>query len=92
MAAAQPKVKPKDIHLRAAQPKPKLSFDVTKPVKQGKLLKQGEKLKQFKERFFVLYPNFLVFYNDVSSWQFDITVGNLGVREITGVETRAPLV
>lgn len=74
---AQPK--PKDIKLHASQPKTKLAFDESKPLKYGFLKKQGEKMKHLKERFYVLYPNFLVYYTDATKWQFDKTVGRLEV-------------
>lgn len=72
-------VKPKDIHLHAAQPKTKFAFDESKPLKNGYLEKQGKKLKTMKRRFFVLYPNFLVYYAAIEKWQYDLTVGGLGV-------------
>ncbi len=81
---SQPQSKPRSSpgpQLHAAQPKTKFSFDVDKPLKNGFLRKQGYSLKHFKERFFVLYPNFLVYYEEVSKWQFDKTVGGLGVSE-----------
>ncbi len=73
------KVKPKDIHLHSAQPKTKLEFDIEKPIKYGFLRKQGAALKGMKERFFVIYPNFLVYYTDATKWKFDLTVGSLQV-------------
>ena len=63
----------------AHQPNLKLAFDIEKPLKIGFLLKQGKATKSFKQRFFVLYSNFLVYYSDERKWQFDKTVGNLGV-------------
>ena len=63
----------------AHQPNLKLAFDIEKPIKIGFLLKQGKTHKSFKQRFFVLYSNFLVYYADERKWQFDKTVGNLGV-------------
>ena len=72
-------VKPKDIHLFSAQPKTKFAFDESKPIKFGFLSKQGEKLKGMKTRFFVLYPKFLVYYTDIGKWQYDQSVGGLGV-------------
>lgn len=76
-------VKPKDIHLHAAQPKTKFTFDESKPIKNGFLDKQGEKLKSMKKRFFVLYPNFLVYYADIDKWQYDLTVGGLSVSSLS---------
>lgn len=76
---AESDIKPRDIQLHAAQPKTKFSFNESEPLKYGFLKKQGEKLKIMKERFFVLYPNFLVYYTDATKWKFDKTVGGLGV-------------
>lgn len=66
----------------AHQPNLKLAFDIEKPVKIGFLSKQGKTHKAFKQRFFVLYHNFLVYYADEKKWQFDKTVGNLGVSKL----------
>ena len=63
----------------AHQPNLKLAFDIEKPLKIGFLAKQGKTHKTFKQRFFVLYKNFLVYYADERKWQYDKTVGNLGV-------------
>ena len=63
----------------AHQPQLKLAFNIEKPIKIGFLSKQGKTNKSFKQRFFVLYTNFLVYYSDERKWQFDKTVGNLGV-------------
>jgi len=60
------------------------AFDLSKPLKKGMLLKQGQLHKAFKHRFFVLYPGFLVYYDDMSRWKLDITRGEtLGVSYIT---------
>ena len=72
---------PKDIKLQAAQPKTKLAFDMSQPLKYGFLKKKGEKMKLMKERFYVLYPNFLVYYTDAQKWKFDKTVGRLEVSQ-----------
>ena len=56
------------------------AFDVTKPMKTGYLWKMGGVHKSFKQRFFVLYKGFLVYYEDNSKWKFDTTIGDtLGV-------------
>ncbi len=56
------------------------AFDLKKPLKQGFLLKQGQLHRAFKNRFFVLYPGFLVYYADQNKWKFDLTKGEtLGV-------------
>ena len=69
----------------AHQPQLKLAFDIEKPIKIGFLSKQGKTHKSFKQRFFVLYTNFLVYYTDEKKWKFDKTVGNLGVSEVKTV-------
>lgn len=56
------------------------AFDLSKPLKKGTLLKQGALHKAFKHRFFVLYPGFLVYYDDATKWKLDMTRGEtLGV-------------
>lgn len=77
---ADQEVRPKDIKLHASQPKTKLAFDESQPLKYGFLKKKGEKMGGMKERFYVLYPNFLIYYTDASKWQFDKTVGRLEVN------------
>lgn len=58
----------------SGQPKTKLGFDISTPLMAGHLRKQGEKgIKSFKRRFFVLYPNFLVYYADSVDWESDKT-------------------
>lgn len=58
----------------SGQPKTKLGFEISKPIQIGHLRKLGEKgLKSFKRRFFVLYPNFLVYYADAVDWESDKT-------------------
>ena len=67
--------------LHAGQPKTKITFDIDKQLKCGLLRKQGGKgAKSFKQRFFVLYKNFLVYYDDQTKWQYDCTVGRLEVK------------
>lgn len=64
----------------SGQPVSKLGFDIATPIKIGHLRKQGEKgLKTFKTRFFVLYPNFLVYYKDAVDWESDKTYKALRV-------------
>ena len=55
------------------------SFDLSKPTKKGRLLKQGGFHKAFKSREFILYPGFLVYYDNENEWRLDITKGQLGV-------------
>lgn len=54
----------------------KFGFDVTKPVKRGFLNKQGKTVQRFKNRFFVLYPGFLVYYDEETKWRRDYTRGD----------------
>jgi len=53
-----------------------LNFDLSKPIKHGRLLKQGALHKAFKHRFFVLYPGFLVYYEEQTKWKLDVTRGD----------------
>ena len=56
------------------------AFDLQKPLFKGNLLKQGEFHRAFKDRFFVLYPGFLVYYDAITTWQYDLQRGEtLGV-------------
>ena len=54
----------------------KFGFDVTKPVKRGFLNKQGKTVQRFRNRFFVLYPGFLVYYDEETKWRRDYTRGD----------------
>ncbi len=64
----------------AKQPHRNFAFDLHKPLFRGNLLKQGEFHRAFKDRFFVLYPGFLVYYDTVTTWQYDLQRGEtLGV-------------
>ena len=66
--------------LHAGQPKSKITFDIDRELKCGLLRKQGGAgTKSLKQRFFVLYQNFLVYYDDQTKWQYDKTVGHLQV-------------
>lgn len=56
------------------------AFDLSSPNKKGVLMKQGQYHKAFKHRFFVLYPGFLVYYDDETRWRLDVAKGDtLGV-------------
>ena len=56
------------------------TFSLGTPLLKGNLLKQGGFGKLFKKRYFVLYPGFLVYYNDVVAWKTDVARGDtLGV-------------
>ena len=54
-------------------------FDLASPLLTGALSKQGH-TKMFSKRFFVLYPDFLVYYNDSCTWQSDVWRRSLSVR------------
>ena len=44
------------------------------------MLKQGAFNRAFKNRVFVLYPGFLVYYENETKWRLDLTKGEtLGV-------------
>ncbi|XP_003385233.1 PREDICTED: uncharacterized protein LOC100635519 [Amphimedon queenslandica] len=59
----------------------KFAFDLRKPIMKGVILKQGGFHKAFKQRFFILYPGFLVYYEDGQKWQYDLQRGEtLGSR------------
>ena len=65
---------------KAAPKSGTFAFDLSKPLRRGYLLKQGQLHKAFKSRFFVLYPGFVVYYADEQKWRFDLTKGEtLGV-------------
>ncbi len=66
--------------LRAEQPQAKVKINYQEPKKTGFLQKAGKTNKSFKNRFFVLYKNFLVYYDDEQKWKRDITVDRLEVR------------
>ena len=59
--------------------KSRFAFDLAKPVKNGRLLKQGNFHKAFKAREVILYPGFLVYYDNEDSWKLDVQKGALGV-------------
>jgi len=64
------------------RPSSKFSFDVTKPIKMGFLNKQGKSGSRFRRRFFVVYPGFLVYYDEDTKWRLDYSKGDtLEVRE-----------
>ena len=64
------------------RPSSKFSFDVTKPIKIGFLNKQWKSGSRFKRRFFVVYPGFLVYYDEDTKWRLDYSKGDtLEVRE-----------
>ena len=57
------------------------NFSLENPLLKGVLFKKGGLNPGFKRRFFVLYPGFLVYYDDVHKWKVDIWRGNtLGVK------------
>ena len=66
--------------LHAPQPQAKIKINYKEPLKTGFLQKAGGKAnKGFKNRFFVLYKNFMVYYDDEVKWKRDITVERLEV-------------
>ena len=69
------------IYKMAGRRKGTFAFDLSHPIKKGVLLKQGAFHKAFKYRFFLVYPGFLVYYEQESKWLLDLTKGDtLGVR------------
>ena len=66
--------------LHAPQPQAKVRIDYKDPLKTGYLSKAGKTNKSFKNRFFVLYKNFLVYYDDETKWRRDVTVERLEVK------------
>lgn len=66
--------------LHAPQPQAKVKINYKEPLKTGFLFKSGKTNKSFKNRFFALYKNFLVYYDDDIKWKRDITVERMEVR------------
>ena len=77
--AAASKSAPAAKKLHAPQPQAKIRINYKEPLKTGFLQKAGKANKAFKNRFFVLYKNFLVYYDDETKWKRDITVERLEV-------------
>lgn len=77
--AAAAKATPK---LHAPQPQAKIKIDYKDPKKTGFLYKAGKTNKSLKNRFFVLYKNFLVYYDDETKWKRDITVERMEVSRL----------
>ena len=73
--------------LHAPQPQAKVRINFKEPVKTGFLSKAGKSNKSFKNRFFVLYKNFLLYYDDETKWKRDVTVERMEVS----TRTRASL-
>ena len=66
--------------MTSQQRKGPFNFDLRKPQRTGYMLKQGRLHRVFKRRFFVLYPGFLVYYEDDIKWKSDLAKGDtLGV-------------
>ena len=62
-------------------------FSLENPLLKGTLFKKGGVGKLFKRRFFVLYPGFLVYYDDVLKWKADVWKGDtLGVTHMRSIE------
>lgn len=66
--------------LHAPQPQAKIKINFKEPLKTGYLQKAGKTNTAFKNRFFVLYKHFLVYYSDETKWKRDCTVERLEVR------------
>ena len=77
-AKASPAAAGKKLH--APQPHAKVKINFKEPLKTGFLSKAGKTNKSFKNRFFVLYKNFLVYYDDETKWRRDVTVERLEVN------------
>lgn len=56
--------------------------DLNKPVYSGMLFKQSHTRASFNKRFFVLYPQVLVYYDSESDFKRDVERGTLEVRGI----------
>ena len=69
--------------LHAPQPQAKVKINFKEPLKTGFLSKAGKTNKSFKNRFFVLYKNFLVYYDDETKWRRDVTVERLEVSGLS---------
>ena len=67
--------------LHAPQPQAKVKINYKNPLKTGYMQKAGRTNKSFKNRFFVLYKNFVVYYDDETKWRRDITVERLEVMQ-----------
>jgi hypothetical protein len=80
-AKASPATAGKKLH--APQPQAKVRINFKEPLKTGFLSKAGKTNKSFKNRFFVLYKNFLVYYDDETKWKRDVTVERLEVSQKT---------
>lgn len=65
--------------LHAPQVQGKVKINYKEPLKTGYLQKAGKTNKSFKNRFFVLYKNFFVYYDDETKWKRDTTVDRLEV-------------
>ena len=80
-AKGSPATEGKKLH--APQPQAKVRINFKEPLKTGFLSKAGGKSnKSYKNRFFVLYKNFLVYYDDETKWKRDITVERLEVSKL----------
>jgi hypothetical protein len=91
-AKASPATAGKKLH--APQPQAKVRINFKEPLKTGFLSKAGKTNKSFKNRFFVLYKNFLVYYDDETKWKRDVTVERLesrnGAVNLTGAVVSIP--
>ena len=54
-------------------------FPLDAPALTGILLKQGDFGLHQRKKFVILYPSFLVFYDDAERWKLDVKSGTLSV-------------
>ena len=54
-------------------------FPLDAPALTGTLLKHGEFGLQLGKKFFILYPGFLVFYDNAEKWKLDVKGDTLSV-------------
>lgn len=55
-------------------------IDLRKPLLKGDLFKQAHTHKSFNKRYFVLYPNILVYYDNEQEFTRDLERKTLEVR------------
>ena len=55
-------------------------IDLNKPLLKGHLFKQAHTHKSFNKRYFVLYPNILVYYDSEQDFKRDMERKSLEVR------------
>ena len=60
-------------------------FPLDAPALTGTLLKQGEFGLHLSKKFLILYPGFLVFYDNSDRWTLDVKCGTLSVSLVESV-------